>query len=132
LLDLCKRQPRICNAFWRETLIEAAIFREWLLNIGRRSAFSRIAHVFCELAVRMRAVGLATDCTYACPLTQTEIADATGLTTVHVNRTLRDLRQAGLATLKGGVLTIPDWEKLKDACEFDATYLHLERRTEAA
>jgi len=66
LLDLCKRQPRICNAFWRETLIEAAIFREWLLNIGRRSAFSRIAHIFCELAVRMRAVGLATDYA-ACP-----------------------------------------------------------------
>jgi CRP-like cAMP-binding protein len=132
LLDLCKNQPRICNAFWRETLIEAAIFREWLFNVGRRSAFARIAHVFCELAVRMRAVGLATDLTYDFPVTQAELADATGLTTVHVNRTLRDLRQAGLAALKGGVLTIPDWEKLKQAGEFEIRYLHLKERADAA
>jgi CRP-like cAMP-binding protein len=80
----------------------------------------------------MRAVGLATDGTYDFPVTQAELADATGMTTVHVNRTLRDLREAGLATLKGGVVTIPDWERLKQAGDFELRYLHLKERAEAA
>jgi CRP-like cAMP-binding protein len=80
----------------------------------------------------MRAVGLATDGTYDFPVTQAELADATGMTTVHVNRTLRDLREAGLATLKGGVVTIPDWESLKQAGDFEVRYLHLTERAEAA
>jgi CRP-like cAMP-binding protein len=132
LLDLCERHPRIASALWRDTLIEAAVFREWIFNVGRRAAFARIAHVFCELAVRMEAVGIARNGSYDFPVTQSELADATGLTTVHVNRTLRDLRVAGVATLKGGVLTIPNWGKLKEAGEFDTTYLHLGTPAEAA
>jgi CRP-like cAMP-binding protein len=129
--DLCHRQPRIAGALWRETLIDAAIFREWMVGIGRRSAHARIAHLLCEMLVRMRAVGLAEDHACELPFTQTEIGDALGLSTVHVNRTLQELRGAGLITLRGGALTVPDWEGLQEAGEFDQTYLHQERRAAA-
>jgi CRP-like cAMP-binding protein len=129
--DLCHRQPRIAGALWRETLIDAAIFREWMVGIGRRSAHARIAHLLCEMLVRMRAVSLAEDHACELPFTQTEIGDALGLSTVHVNRTLQELRGAGLITLRGGALTVQDWEGLKEAGEFDQTYLHQERRAAA-
>jgi CRP-like cAMP-binding protein len=128
LLHLCERYPRITGALWRGTLVEAAVFREWMTSIGRREAFSRIAHLFCEIMVRMRAVGLARDHVCNVPITQTEIGDALGLTTVHVNRTLKTIREGGLATLSDGVLRVLDWEALKTVGEFDPTYLHL--RTE--
>jgi CRP-like cAMP-binding protein len=129
---LCDSYPRLAGAFWRDTLIEAAVFREWMVSIGRRAAFARVAHLFCEILVRLRAIGRVDDHVCDLPLTQTEIADALGLTTVHVNRTIRDLREAGLAVLKGGVLTVPDWEKLKQAGEFDPIYLHLKTDQAAA
>lgn len=129
---LCESYPRLAGAFWRDTLIEAAVFREWMVSIGRRAAFARVAHLFCEILVRLRAIGRVDDHVCDLPLTQTEIADALGLTTVHVNRTIRDLREAGLAVLKGGVLTVPDWEKLKQAGEFDPIYLHLKTDQAAA
>jgi CRP-like cAMP-binding protein len=131
LRDLCARQPRLTEAFWRETLIDAAIFREWMVGIGRRSAHARIAHLLCEFLVRMRAVGLAEDHACELPFTQTEIGDALGLSTVHVNRTLQELRGAGLITLRGGALAVTDWEGLKEAGEFDPTYLHQDRRAAA-
>jgi CRP-like cAMP-binding protein len=126
LWHLCMRYPRIAAAFWRETLIEGAIFREWVVNIGRREAYPRMAHIFCELLVRLRAVGLAED--YACdlPITQGEFADALGVTSVHINRVLQEMRADGLIELNGERLNIPDWEKLKKAGDFDPTYLHLE------
>jgi CRP-like cAMP-binding protein len=129
--DLCARQPRIAGALWRETLIDAAIFREWMVGIGRRSAHARIAHLLCEMLVRMRAVGLAEDHACELPFTQTGIGDALGLSTVHVNRTLQELRGAGLITLRGGALTVMDWEGLQGAGEFDLTYLHQKRRAAA-
>ena len=125
LRDLCLRFPRIGSALWRETLIDAAIFRAWIANVGRRDGFSRAAHILCEMVVRLRAVGLAQGVTCELPITQTELADALGLTPVHVNRVLQDLRAARLITLKGGVLTVLDWDGLKQAGDFDATYLHL-------
>jgi CRP-like cAMP-binding protein len=131
LQDLCDRHPHITGALWRGTLIDAAIFREWMVGIGRRSAYARIAHLLCEFLVRMRAVGLADDHACELPFTQTEIGDAFGLSTVHVNRTLQELRGAGLITLRGGALTVKDWEGLKEAGEFDPTYLHQERRKAA-
>lgn len=132
LRDLCTRYPRIAAALWRETLVDAAIFREWVMNVGRREGSSRIAHVLCELLVRLRAIGLVEG--YACdlPITQAEFADAIGFTTVHVNRILQHMRAEGLIQLKGERLNIPDWEKLKQAGEFDPTYLHLENEQAAA
>jgi CRP-like cAMP-binding protein len=132
LRDLCIRYPRIAAAFWREALIDASIFREWVLNVGRREGYQRMAHVLCELLVRLRAVGLAEDHTCTLPITQSEFADAVGLTTVHVNRMLQQLRADGLIELKGDNLRIPNWEKLKQAGEFDPAYLHLERLEAAA
>ena len=91
MLDLCRRYPALAAAFWRDTLIDAAIFREWIANIGRRNAYQRLAHMFCEMEMRLMAVGLSSKTSYDLPLTQEEIGDATGLTTVHVNRTLKEL-----------------------------------------
>jgi CRP-like cAMP-binding protein len=123
--DLCRRHPRIGDAFWRDTLIEASIFREWMINIGRRDAYNRIAHLFCEWIVRLRAVGLMQDHTCDLPMTQNELADAVGISTVHVNRVLQELRGNGLIGLKGSTLTVLDWEQLQQVGDFDPTYLHL-------
>jgi CRP-like cAMP-binding protein len=128
--DLVRRCPRIGDAFWRETLIDAAVFREWILNLGRREAYGRMAHLLCEFYVRLRAVGLTNGPAYVMPFTQAELADATGLSAVHVNRTLQELRGEGLITLRNGSLTVLDWDRLREAGEFDPTYLHL--RKEAA
>lgn len=132
LRDLCERYPRITAAFWRETLIEAAIFREWLLNVGQRQAYSRVAHLFCEMLVRLRAVGLAEEHACDLPITQSELADAFGLTTVHVNRVLKQMRAEGLIEIKGTRLTIPDWNRLKEVGQFSPRYLHLEQEDLAA
>jgi CRP-like cAMP-binding protein len=132
LQDLCTRFPRITAAFWRETLIEGAIFREWVTNVGRRDAYNRMAHLLCELLVRMRAVGLTEDHSCNLPITQGEFADAMGITPVHANRVLQQMRAEGLIELKGNRLTIPDWDKLKQVGEFDPTYLHLEDLNQVA
>jgi CRP-like cAMP-binding protein len=98
-----------------------------MLNVGRREAYGRTAHLLCEMVSRLRAVGLVQNDTCELPITQSELGDAMGLSTVHVNRTLQDLRAAGLISLKGGSLSVLDWDGLKHAGEFDPTYLHLVR-----
>jgi CRP-like cAMP-binding protein len=132
LRDICDRYPRITAAFWREALIDAAIFREWVTNVGRREAYTRMAHVLCELLVRLRAVGLAEDHVCDLPITQGEFADALGVSNVHVNRVLQQMRADGLIETKGTQLKIPDWDRLKQVGEFDPTYLHLESDQAAA
>jgi CRP-like cAMP-binding protein len=132
LREVCDRYPRIGAAFWRETLIDAAIFREWVLNVGRREAYTRMAHVFCELVVRLRAVGLTKDHSCDLPITQGEFANALGVTNVHVNRVVQQLRADGLIELSGDRLNILDWDELKKVGEFDPTYLHLEDKQAAA
>jgi CRP-like cAMP-binding protein len=132
LRDLCDRYPRIASAFWRETLIDASIFREWVTNVGRREAYQRMAHLLCELLTRLRAVDLVEDHTCDLPITQSEFADALGVTNVHVNRVLQQMRADGLIETKGTQLKIPDWDKLKQVGEFDPTYLHLESSQAAA
>lgn len=127
LRDLCARHWRIASVLWRTTLIDAAIFREWVTNLGRRDAYTRMTHLFCEWVVRLGAVGLVEDWTCELPMTQVELADAVGTSTVHVNRVLQDLRAAKLITLKGQTLTILDWERLSSVSGFDPTYLHLRR-----
>ncbi len=125
MLSITEKFPRIARAIWKDTLVDAAIFREWMTSIGRRSAYARIAHLLCEQFVKMQTVGLTTDHEFPWPITQAEIGDALGLSNVHVNRTLQELRAAGLLTLKSGWLKIDDWEGLKEAGEFDPEYLHL-------
>ncbi|KFG70638.1 Crp/Fnr family transcriptional regulator [Microvirga sp. BSC39] len=126
LRDICTRYPRIAAAFWRGTLVDGAIFREWMTSIGQREAYNRLAHLLCEMLVRLTAVGLVQDHSCDLPITQSELGDALGITTVHVNRVLQQLRTDGLIELKGTRLNIPDWEKLKQVGEFNPMYLHLE------
>jgi CRP-like cAMP-binding protein len=128
LRGITETHPHLGRMLWFSTLLDAAIHREKILSIGRRSAMARIAHIFCELLVRLRMVGLATDAGYDLPLTQADLADVTGLTSVHVNRMLKKLRDDKLLTFRGGTVTIEDWERLQRVAEFDPTYLHLERR----
>jgi CRP-like cAMP-binding protein len=130
--ELTRRCPRIGDVLWRDTLIDAAVFREWMIGRGRRSAYTRIAHLLCELLVRMRAVGLANGNDIEVPVTQAELGDSLGLSTVHVNRVLQELRGDGLITLRGRFLSVQDWPGLKKAGEFDATYLHLTPKAERA
>jgi CRP-like cAMP-binding protein len=122
---LIRTYPRIGDALWRDTLIDAAVFREWMVGIGRRNAYSRIAHLFCELTRRMQAIGLANGSSFRLPLTQTIVGDALGLSTVHVNRVVQQMRADGLITWEGKLLTVSDWDGLQLAGEFDPAYLHL-------
>jgi CRP-like cAMP-binding protein len=128
LRGLISRHPRLGDLFWRDTLIDAAVFRQWLVGVGRRSAHGRIAHLLCELLVRLRAVDLVEDHAYNLPVTQAELGDALGLTPVHVNRVLQELRAENLITLHAGFLKVLDWEGLKRAGEFDPAYLHLVKK----
>jgi CRP-like cAMP-binding protein len=127
---LIRNFPRVGELLWRDTLIDAAIFREWIVGMGRRAAPSRIAHVLCELFVKMRAVGLTRGYTCDFPVTQTVLADALGLSTVHVNRSLMELRGKGLITLERHTLKILKWDELQDEGGFDPLYLHLDLREE--
>jgi CRP-like cAMP-binding protein len=127
MLALFAEQPQLAYLFWRDTLIDAAVFREWMVGIGRRSAFKRIAHLFCEMVVRMQAVGLSSNYSIELPLTQADIADALGLSTVHVNRTLQEIRRAGLIKFDRGKLLAVDWPGLRQAGEFEQSYLHKQR-----
>jgi CRP-like cAMP-binding protein len=125
LRRVCERHPRITAALWRETLVDASIFREWLLNVGRREAYNRMAHLLCEMLVRLNVAGLVRDGTFNLPITQGELADAIGTSNVHVNRVLQELRANGLIRTTGSQVTIPDWVKLKEAGDFEPLYLHL-------
>src|SRR5512133_993392 len=128
---LIDQNSRIANAFWRETLIDAAAFREWIVNVGSRDAYGRIGHLICEVFLKLKAVGLTNGNTFDFPITQEEIGDATGLSTVHVNRSIMELRKDGLIILEKSRCTMIDLTRLKEAAKFDPTYLHLtgERRS---
>jgi CRP-like cAMP-binding protein len=132
LQDLAARSPALDDAFMRETLATAAIQREWSVSLGRRSAIERLAHLFCELHARLDAVGLADGASCPLPLTQTDLADALGQTSVHINRTLRDLRGQGLITVRGRRLTVHDPGGLAELAHFDPTYLHFTAGTDRA
>jgi CRP-like cAMP-binding protein len=124
LRELCHSHPLLADKFWRETLIDGAIFREWILNVGQREAPNRIAHILCEMFLKLQAVGLTKGNSFEFPITQREIADATGLSTVHVNRSVQKLRGDRLISLEKGRCTIFDWDGLRETAMFDSTYLH--------
>jgi len=121
---LIAQRPALGRALWRDTLIDAAIFREWIVNVGRRDAASRIAHLLCELAVRLAFAGMAEDHCYKMPLTQEQLADAVGLTPIHVNRTLRDLERQNLIRRDKRTMCILDWPALEELGDFNDRYLH--------
>lgn len=132
LLELAFRHPTIGKALWRESLIEASLFREWIANIGRRDARARVAHLLCELAVRREAAGLGPRHSFELPMTQEQIGDAQALTAVHVNRTLRLLETDGLIRRSKRAVTIADWPHLRAIADFSETYLHLKELDEPA
>lgn len=128
LRAITERHPHLARMLWFSTLLDAAIHRERILSVGRRSAISRIAHLICELYLRLEVIGLAEDGRYRLPLTQTDLADASGLTAVHVNRMLKQLRDQNLLTFRHGDVVIHEWDRLQRLAEFDDGYLYLERR----
>jgi CRP-like cAMP-binding protein len=120
--------PHLARMFWFLTNLDAAIHRAWVLSLGRRDSLSRMAHLFCELRTRLEIIGRADETGYPLALTQTDLAECLGLTPVHVNRTLKQLRESGLVEFRGGHVAILDLKQLESVAEFDAAYLYLERR----
>jgi CRP-like cAMP-binding protein len=118
----------LAEAFYCETLAASSIQREWAISLGRRDALERVAHVICELYERLKAVELVEGNTFAFPVTQMDMADATGLSTVHLNRTLQELRRSGLIALRDRNLTIHDFDTLRNTAMFNPNYLHLDRK----
>jgi CRP-like cAMP-binding protein len=125
LRELIRARPEVATALWRDCLVDASIFREWVLNVGRRSAAPRIAHMLCEFVTRCEAAGLSAAPDMILPMTQEYIADATGLTAVHVNRVLRQLREDGLIEGAGRTFRIADWHGIRQLADFRPGYLHL-------
>jgi CRP-like cAMP-binding protein len=126
LRELTLRRPRVGEALWTDTLIDAAIFREWVVNVGRRDSRARVAHILCELSLRMQAAGLTEGHHYKLPMTQEQLADAVGLTSVHVNRVLKQLAEEGLIRRERRMIVIEDWWRMRQAGDFNDRYLHQE------
>ena len=124
---LTNERPRITQALWWQELVTAAVQREWTLNLGQRTAYERLAHLLVELYLRLQVVGRARGGRCDFPLTQNDLADATGLTSVHINRTFQELRRDGLIELERKQLHISDMERMMDASMFNPNYLHLDR-----
>jgi CRP-like cAMP-binding protein len=124
---LTRERPIVAAALWRETLIDAAVFREWIVNIGRRPAEGRMAHFIAEIGKRLEGVGLASAEEYELPMTQLEMADALGLSAVHVNRVLQGLRRDGVITLRKHAVSVLDVPRLMQLADFDDLYLHQHR-----
>jgi len=125
--DLVVSHPAVAKAMWYDTLVDAAIFREWTLNVGRRDARTRMAHMLCEFALRLHVAGLGERMNYTLPMTQEQLGDALALTTVHVNRMLRSLEKDGFIERTQRSVRIVDFQLLSRIGDFDARYLHLEQ-----
>jgi CRP-like cAMP-binding protein len=128
LQSLIAEHPHLGRMLWLNTLVDAAMHREWMLSLGARSSAARLAHLFCELQVRLDVVGMAQKGNYSLPLTQTVLGETLGITAVHINRMLRALREQGLVTFKNRTVEIADWNRLVRLAEFDPFYLTLDKR----
>lgn len=126
LIDITERHPHLTRLLWLDTIIDAAIHRQWLVAMGRRSGLGHLAHLVCELYLRLQAVGQTGDLTFDLPLTQATLGDALGLSTVHVSRLISELRGEGVINWSGGRIDILDWRRLAEIAEFDPTYLRLQ------
>lgn len=125
LRQLCLRHPHIALAFWRDGTVDASIFAKWIANVGAKQAKARIAHLFCEIGLRSEAAGLGSRTNFEFMATQSQVADATGLTPVHVNRVIQELRAGEPLSFRGGRVLIKNWETLLAVGEFSADYLML-------
>ena len=126
IMRISFERPAVGKALWTDTLVDASIFREWIANVGRRDARARIAHLLCEFALRLKLAGIGEHNNYELPMTQDQLADAAGLTSVHVNRTLRGLEADGLIERRNPrLIEIGDWRKLAETGDFNSAYLHL-------
>jgi len=125
IFDVIEKSPRIGLALWRDTMLDAALYRQWLINLGRRSAYARVAHLLCEVWARLEVIGRTQGRAYELPLTQTHLADAMGLSLVHVNRTVQRLRRDGLITFHDYEVVVLDWQRLQTVAEFDRSYLQV-------
>ena len=123
--DLIRSRPTIGDILWRGTLVDAAVFREWIVNVGQRAAHNRLAHLIVELRERVRQIGCVSGNTFAMPLTQEQLGEALGVTSVHTNRILRQLRIDGVVELQRGMVKILNESKLQKLAQFDGRYLHL-------
>jgi len=128
LKEVTSSHPHLARVYWFGTNLDAAIHRTWSVSLGRRRASARMAHLFCELNIRLGIVGLARDNAFDLPLTQDELADCLGLTPVHVNRTRKELRERDLLEFRSGRVSIYDLPTLEQLAEFDPAYLYLERQ----
>lgn len=117
--------PGLTHAFWREVLITGAIVRQWMISLGQRDSLARVAHLICEMAVRLRAVGMARDLCFVIPWTQADLADAAGISTVHTNRVVQELRRLELIEWQGRLIQVRDWNGLQRAADFKPDYLQL-------
>lgn len=124
--DIVERYPAIGKAFWRDCALDGAVTAEWILNIGRRNARGRIAHLFCEMAARYERIGMLDGMSFPFPINQSHMADALGLTAIHVNRTLAALRKAEVVTIASRTVRVLDWSALKSAADFDPIYLQFD------
>jgi CRP-like cAMP-binding protein len=125
LHDLNLRHPRVAGALWRATLVDASIFREWIVNLGHRDALSRTAHFLCEMHFRLEVVGLGNGSGVELPLTQNDLADTLGMSAVHMNRTVQELRARRLIEDQGRAIVGTDWRALRALGEFNPDYLHI-------
>jgi CRP-like cAMP-binding protein len=128
VIDLAIAYPRVGLAMWYDTLVDGSIFREWIASNSRRDATSRLAHLLCEFGLRVEAGGLGDRLCYELPMTQDQLADALGLTSIHVNRTLKRLEETGLITRTQRSVTVVNWTKLAEAGDFREGYLHLPKQ----
>lgn len=126
LHELTFRYPAIAYAFWRDTIADASILAKWISALGRRSAKQRLAHLLCEMGMRMEQAGLGTRCEFDLPATQNQLADVLGITAVHLNRSIQSLRSDGLLIMEGGHVAVRDLDQLCTVAEFDPAYLLLE------
>lgn len=131
-IDALLERPQVARGFWWATLVDEAVLRAWLVNMGQRDAFRRVSHLICEMHLRMKQVGLTDGNSFDLPLTQEELGDAMGLTSVHVNRVLRNLREEGLIAYKRNQMSITDVSRLRELSDFDSRYLHLDDSRSAA
>ena len=125
IAELVRERPGVARAVFVAILVEASIFREWVVNVGRRNARTRLAHLLCEFAARLEAQGVAGEYGYELPMSQEQLADALGLTPVHVNRTLKSLEANGLIQRDKRFVRFPDWRRMRDFADFTDRYLHL-------
>ena len=126
LRRLAAQHPGLAEAFWRDCVADGSIFSEWVVNVGRRDALARLSHLFCEMAIRCERAGQGDRNAFALPATQTDLGNATGLTNVHINRTLRELKTRSILTTMSGKVTVHDWDKLVSTGDFNDAFMLLD------